>query len=167
MLSAVLFLVWIKLVFLFDLFQFGLGSHPAEIEQLCDRLYTTRPEYQSAQAHGRREDWLDCSLAVHSVVDFKVYSGVGSDAYSNGVCCWESVYSSTSPPAPSLPCSSPSAPQLIPGSLHCYRSVLASHQRAEKSSPPFLTCQSLPLLYPSIICFLFFPFLCLTNLLPI
>ena len=66
-----------------------------------------------------------------------------------------------SPPALPLPCSGPSAPRLIPGSLHRYRSALASHQRAKKSSPPFL---SFVILFPSftlfIICSLFsVPFL--------
>lgn len=67
---------------------------------------------------------------------------------------------SPSPSALPLPCSGPSAPRLIPGSLHRYRSALASHQRAKKSSPPFL---SFVILFPSytffIICSLFFSLL--------
>lgn len=87
-------------------------------------------------------------LAARSV--FKAYRGVGTEACSAGVVCgWESH-----PPRrpPSLPCSGPSAPQLIPGSLHRYRSALASHQRTKKCSPPLVACQSLPLLLVSTIC---------------
>lgn len=67
------------------------------------------------------------------------------------------------PPALSLPCSGPSAPRLIPGSLHRYRSALAPHQRAKKCSPPLVACQSLPPLiglYNLLSCLSFFFFVC-------
>lgn len=83
---------------------------------------------------------------------FQPYSGGASDASAAAsVCCGESNPRRCSPPPPSPPphppLSSlptgprrgPSAPRLIPGSLQRYRSALASHQRAHKSSPPFLS----------------------------
>lgn len=68
-----------------------------------------------------------------------------------GIRSWLPPPPSTFPPF----CFSPSAPQLIPRSLRCYRSAFAAHQRAKKSSPFLLPLVILFPLYLFIICSLF------------
>lgn len=145
MLSLVLFFsVRIKLVFFFLLFAHFFSCLTER--ELCDGFSNNVPGWIRVFA-ARSGPSLRCTQVLVLKPAALVLFAVGNHIIP--------------PPTPSLPCSGPSAPQLIPGSLHRYRSALASHQRAKKCSPPLVACQSLPLLLASTICCPFSSFFCL------